>query len=222
MNDVKLPGKFHDPWFIQTVARVALEKIIEVKHPLRVPSISEVTNLSIDEHNTLRYCAGYVLRSLKRKYPSLQTWFEKQTDNSGSSGTVDSFTQFTKMWVEKVNRGGLTLVSDGVYEVFHAMELVLRQYLSAIPTQQKVEKDTVIRVLQEDNEIQFHWSILTSDIDDETSQDVLFGVIKLWITIRGYSYASALVEEYKRLNGALKRTKSLRKELKKQATDSTE
>ena len=96
MNDVKLPGKFHDPWFIQTVARVALEKIIEVKHPLRVPSISEVTNLSIDEHNTLRYCAGYVLRSLKRKYPSLQTWFEKQTDNSGSSGT-DSFTQFVKM-----------------------------------------------------------------------------------------------------------------------------
>ena len=31
---------------------------------------------------------------------------------------MDSFTQYTKTWVEKVNRGGLTLVNDGVYEVF--------------------------------------------------------------------------------------------------------
>lgn len=221
--DLGLPGKYKDPWLIQAVSRLALEKLVTIKHPL--PLSSSVTkHLTMDEHNALRYCAGYVLRSLKRKFasnPSLLSWVEQQTD-VGVSDTGDSFTQFTKVWVEKVNRGGLILVSDCVYEVFHSMEQVLRQFLIDIPEQQKLEKDKVIQVIQEDNEIQFQWSIVTSDIDAKTAEEVLLEVIKLWVTIRGHSYASAIVEEYKRTNGALKRTKSLRKELKRQSTDTSE
>jgi hypothetical protein len=165
---------------IQTVARIALDKSIIMRYPLPSASV-ETRSLSLDEHNTLRYCAGYVLRSLKKRYPTLVPWLNKLTD-AGGSDTGDSFSEFTKMWVEKVNRGGLILVSDGVYDVFHTMKLVLR----AIPKHhKKVEKENVIHVLQADNEIQFNWSIMTSDIDSKTSQDV----IKLWITIRCYSYA---------------------------------
>lgn len=71
-----------------------------------------------------------------------------------------------------------------------------------------------------DNEVQFYWSMMTFDIDDNASQKFLTDIIKLWITIRGFSYASAIVEEYKHLNAViLNRKRSLRKELKKQASD---
>ena len=64
--------------------------------------------------------------------------------------------------------------------------------------------------------------MMTWDIDETNSLKVLREIIKLWLTIRGFSYASCIVEEYKRLSGVFKRTKSLRKELKKQNCDSSE
>lgn len=114
------------------------------------------------------------------------------------------------------------MISDCVYEVFLAMELVLRQCIESFSTDHGINKDKVVDVLCEDNEVQFYWSMISSDIDEETSQKVLVEVIKLWVTIRGNSYASAIVEEYKRASGTLKRKKSLRKELKKQSSDTTE
>lgn len=58
--------KYEDPRLIQTVSRLALEKLVCIKHPL--PSESpDPKQLTADEHNALRYAAGYVLLSLKRK-----------------------------------------------------------------------------------------------------------------------------------------------------------
>ena len=49
--------------------------------------------------------------------------------------------------------------------------------------------------MQEDSEVQFHWSLVTSDLED--SNFLLQEIVKLWVTVRGFSYASRLVEEYK-------------------------
>ena len=195
-----------------------------IKHPL--PSESpDPKQLTADEHNALRYAAGYVLLSLKRKFaptnPSIVSWIEKQTDTH-CTFTDCSYMQFTKIWVEKVNRGGLFLVSDSVYEVFLAMELVLRQFIKDMSDNHGIDKDKVINFIHNDNEIQFYWAMMTFDIDETTSQTVLMEIIKLWVTIRGFSYASTIVEHYKHSSGALKHKKSLRKELKKQSSDTCE
>lgn len=231
--ELSLPGKFKDPWLIQVVSRLFLEKLVALKHPLPPSSgtSDHTKHLSVDEHNALRYAAGYVFFSLKRKYasnPLLLSWIKQQSDadnnvcDPDNLGDSVNFSNFTKVWVNKVNRGGLFIVSDCAYEVFHAMEQVLRQFLSSIPDNKHLDKDRIISILLEDSSIQFYWSMMAFDFDTNTAQNVLQDVIKLWITIRGHSYASAIVEEYKRLNGALKRTKSLRKELKKQSTDISE
>ena len=60
VSDLKLSAKFQDQWLIQTACRTAMERLIIVKHPLSSASTS-AHKLSLDEHNTLRYCAGYVL-----------------------------------------------------------------------------------------------------------------------------------------------------------------
>ena len=41
------------------------------------------------------------------------------------------------------------------------------------------------------------WSMLSVDIDDSFSSELLDDIIKLWVTIRGFSTVSAWMEEYK-------------------------
>lgn len=71
--------------------------------------------------------------------------------------------------------------------------------------------------IEEDDEIQSMWSLVAIDLTEETEKALLKQTIQLWLTIRGFSYASAIVEEYKRSCGALKRKKALRKELKEKS-----
>ena len=216
---LQLPLKYNDPWLVQVLSRHFLEKLILVKNPVSHPS-SVVKPLTADEHQVLRYVAGYVLVSIRKEYSknsALVEWINQQTDVDDSPR--GSFIEFTKIWIEKVNRGGLFLVSDCVYELFHAMEQVLRQFLSRIPEKSHLDKEKAISAMIEDNEIQFYFSVLSCDIDTETSQRVLEDMIRLWITTRGNSYASAIVEQYKAIKGALKRKKALRKDLKQKSSE---
>ena len=219
VTHLQLPLKYNDPWLVQVLSRHFLEKLILVKNPVSHPS-SVVKPLTADEHQVLRYVAGYVLVSIRKEYSknsALVEWINQQTDVDDSPR--GSFIEFTKIWIEKVNRGGLFLVSDCVYELFHAMEQVLRQFLSRIPEKSHLDKEKAISAMIEDNKIQFYFSVLSCDIDTETSQRVLEDMIRLWITTRGNSYASAIVEQYKAIKGALKRKKALRKDLKQKSSE---
>ena len=51
----------------QVTARLSLEFIIKTKYPVAQPAPVEPKPLDADEHNALRYAAGYVLRSIKKK-----------------------------------------------------------------------------------------------------------------------------------------------------------
>ena len=129
---------------------------------------------------------------------------------------------FPRCGWRRLIEGGLFKISDSVYEVFLTLELVLRQFLKGMSNEHGLDRNKVTEILFEDNEVQFHWSMMTFDIDEKSSQKVLAEIIKLWVTIRGFRYASCIVEEYKKSYGALKRQKSLRKELKKQSSDTCE
>ena len=213
-----LPTKFNDVWLIQVVARHMLEKLI-VPVSSTAPVVKQ--QLTADEHNALRYCAGYVLSCLKKKYaangfPHLVAWVERQSDAEACDVPSNSFLQFTKLWVEKVNRGGLFLVNDNFYCIFHSMEAILSEHLQGMAANHGIDKGKVVSLICDDTEVQFLWATLTFDLEEETSQNILLDVVKLWVTVRGFGFASRLVEQYKRISGATKRTKSLRKELKKQ------
>ena len=58
-------------------------------------------------------------------------------------------------------------------------------------------KDSVSSSIIENEEVQFHWSVLTSDITTEEANEVLQMITKLWTTITGFSFASDWVEFYK-------------------------
>ena len=43
--------------------------------------------------------------------------------------------------------------------------------------------------------IQFYWSIIFVDLDEDVGQALLVEIAQLWLTVRGFSIAGALVEQ---------------------------
>ncbi len=79
----------------------------------------------------------------------------------------------------------------------------------------------VIDEVVSDDELQFHWCLISMDIDDEdASQELLSKIVQLWLTIRGFSTAGAYVEYYKHCRKrSTKKTAGLRKSLKRKRAE---
>ena len=68
--------------------------------------------------------------------------------------------------------------------------------------------------LKQNEDVQFYWSMVSGDWDENVSEELLEEIVKLFTTIRGFSYASAWVEKYKTANAkTLEKSKGLRKQL---------
>ena len=64
-----------------------------------------------------------------------------------------------------------------------------------------------IEKLIKSEDIQFYWCISTADfeVDDvEVHEHLLKMIAKLFVTIRGFSYAGAWIERYKQINTTIK------------------
>ena len=142
------------------------------------------------------------------------------------NGEEESFLEYTNEWVSRVNRGGLFEVNDTTFALFREIELCVRDQLTSVlasSTTQPDQKDKLIKAAQEDIDVQFYWSLLSIDLDTSTlSDELLEDIIELWLSIRGFSIAGQWVEVYKhKKSKTTKKTKSLRKTLKRQGESST-
>ena len=63
---------------------------------------------------------------------------------------------------------------------------------SRIPT-----RDEITEFIMKSTDVQFYWFLLSSDIDQEK---LLLMIVDLWITIRGFSFAKSILEQYKQLH----------------------
>lgn len=62
-----------------------------------------------------------------------------------------------------------------------------------------MRKQELIHAVVEDQEVEFLWTILSVDInDEEDARELLQEIVELWITIRGFSTTSSWLEQYKR------------------------
>lgn len=68
-----------------------------------------------------------------------------------------------------------------------------------------------------DEDFLFYWVIATADfeIESEEIHDILLNmIVKLYVTMRGFSYASMLMEKFKQsLRKSMQRSKSLHRDL---------
>ena len=86
------------------------------------------------------------------------------------NGKESDFLQYTRSWVERVDRGGLFEVSDLAYQLFKEIEIDLQDKLVnrlqpySAPGNSKAEM--IASVLLNDN-VQFYWIMLSTDIQEE-------------------------------------------------------
>lgn len=194
-----------EPVFVQHCCSAMLELIIKKVFPAEAGSQPD-RQLTGDQQCALRYVAGYILQSVKDKIKSkrlgvqyrdeaLSALEEMSTEDTAGS-TDETFLSYSRRWVNLINRGGLYVISDEVYITFQAMELAFQEYLCR-GTAGNHSKDTAVKYITDDGDVQFYWCCVMSTITEECAQELLKLLVELLVTIRGFALAAAYMEEYK-------------------------
>ena len=114
----------------------------------------------MEEENAICYVGGYVIASLKKQEGNeellvgLDTFIEKDTHEVAALPT-------SAVWVEEVNRGGLTRITEETHQFFVAMEGSVRSHLT-LSKAHVMDNTTKSRVKQEvfaDSNVQFGWCL---------------------------------------------------------------
>ena len=115
-----------------------------------------------------------------------------------------------------MDRGGLIHISDRLFVTFATIELCVRQHLDSNNPSivQSGLHERILSSIEEDNDVQFYWSGLAGNWDEEDSDEILQMLALQYITSRGHSFASAFNETYKNdEQKTLEKTKGIRKYL---------
>ena len=221
-------GSIADPLLYELVSHTVFEGIVKEtyaaqrKIPCSFPAV-----LCKEEENIIRYVCGFVAMKLSHRFRKQQgekaAIFVECLANMSVEGPESSLLDYTKEWMARINRGGLFDISDEGYSLFVAIELALRDKLtqhlhhSAVSGQRDLQasKGSIIDTVSADPEVEFRWTFVSLDIEDEVvGTQLLKHVVELWLTIRGYAISSSWMEKYKQVKKTTtKRRKGLRKTL---------
>ena len=206
------------PIFFQFVTDVIMEELVKRYFPVPVGTVGHECEVTLDyeEHNAIRYTAGYVVRALAKKIDHSNHPHKRELglclaeleeeSNDGDHPSED--------WLKAVDRGGLKHVSDITYMLFTAMERALRVQLGnkdASALSGIKESSTAIC---SDEDVLFYWSMLSVNWGEETAQVLLCKIVEHWVTLRGFSHASAFIEKYKQSSKKnIQKSKGVRKRL---------
>ena len=110
-----------------------------------------------------------------------------------SNGEGDEGSDCSNDWTKLASRGGLLFVKDTTYMVFHAMELVVRKHFC----KERVEKllpgsrSMLIQLVCEDEDVSFYSCMLFAEVEESVASILLHSIVKLWVTMRGFAFASS-------------------------------
>ena len=72
----------------------------------------------------------------------------------------------------------------------------------------------ITTAITENEDVLFLWSLVSADWEDSSASELLQMVVNQWVKIRGFSYASAWVEQYKvAQKQTTQKSKGVRKQL---------
>ena len=199
LKDIGCGSGMEEPLFMELVNEVYFENIIKLRYS--TSTVEDITppSLTKDEENIIRYACGYVGMKLHDRFIKQDgkkaAQFVECIDSMHVEGPASSFLDYTRLWIDKVNRGGLFYVSDNAYNLFVAIEIAMQVSLTKhikcsyklsaeeSRSKKKIIVDSVIR----NDDVLFHWYIIAIDINNEQEGlQLLEHIIELWLTIRGY------------------------------------
>ena len=219
---LKAAGAKQTPTLYQHLTTLLFNE--KISQTVKTESLSpyDAGPLTENEGNTVRYIAGYTCRSLREKLERgshelkeelilcLMELTTRKSTSSPSKGNLH------EEWTIRVDRGGLWYVKNTTYLFFVAVEEELRKCLKML-LKGLAHRSAIVKNIVECEEVQFYWLITQADFDvgdDETYQILLHKIVEAYITIRGNSYASNLMEKHKQATTkGTQRSKAFRNEL---------
>ena len=165
--------------------------------------------------NALRYAAGYVPRALRKKLERSSHQYKEMIlcsmdKEESETPTTDDSTE----WVEAVDRGGLYHVNQATYFLFLAMEEVRRHLRCHSAHKGEGIKEKLTHSIMMNEEILFHWEMVCANWEEEESRALFAMVVNLWVTMRGFAFASSWMELYKQTSKkSTQKSKGLRRKL---------
>ncbi len=218
--------KNEDQLFQQSVNQKLYEMIL-CEHFAATSSNVEPTptvEITVDDLNALQYAAGYVPHALLKKFEKrsgskYESFIECLGDMAVVSEDTD-FLEYTKKWISTVNRGGLFPLNNITYQLFIEIEKRVQTILPshAVKSTESTDvfKQEVIKKIADNEDVQWHWTLISQCIDsEEDAVELLHEIVFLWVTVRGFSLAATWMEMYKKSTKNTKKKVSLRKSLKR-------
>lgn len=184
-----------------------------------VISMSDL-RLTKDAEATLRYVAGYIVFSLRKRYRQKSTLEARATmellDSFGGKERDDlnselSLIQYTMHWIDIVNRGGLFLVNDDFFGFIKMLEHIARTILNKNLLLNYCGSDVRTILLQKffgNQALNDMWANLTQHMRNSDLLAKILGMIySKWINLRANSFVKNWIEIQK--NKLFKKGKSV-------------
>ena len=207
------------PTFYQEVTDIVFENIISSALPLADSTVSDPASITYDDTNVINYAAGYVCRKIHNNVAhssnpekaELMRCIEGLLKAKDDEGEESSSAE----WVNEVDRGGLWHVEEGTCMLFAAMEEEVREHFQVGGMEVgKRYRQRLIDAVCNNEDVLFHWCMLTAESEETHAQTVFEMLVSMWITVRGFAFASGFVEMYKQQRKkGLQRSKALRKNI---------
>lgn len=211
---------FHSVSFktiIYCISREAVLSIMKMENNLNKTSFQneEELKLTDSEQEVVRYVAGYLVFSLRRKYKRIQQSTcgkSKEVANDtilllDSFSTVQdafdvaTFLEFTTKWTELVNSGGLVKVNDNMFIFVRRIENVVRKTLNVEFLQQYKGQDLreiLYLELEKSTLIDNSWESLSRLLPNRNlAKSLKFQMLMRWIDIRSRSFVNTYVQVIK-------------------------
>ena len=157
-----------EPYLYQEITDQIFDNLVKDTYPVleKNPAISsQSTAITYADANVIRFAAGYVCRSLKEKVESSQQnshlircFNNLIDDNPRHEGSL------TTNWITLIDRGGLCHVKETTFLLFNAVEETREHFKPSQVTNITNSKKTINKAIIENDEVQFHWNILTSNV----------------------------------------------------------
>ena len=166
--------------------------------------------LSQDEEETTRYIAAYIIFSLKNLMKGkklveavamkqlLSCWIRNTEFDKAS------LYEYTREWVDGVNRGGLIEVTDDFFLFIKLVELECRKILNInflITYSGQGICDQLCYNITNSELLQRDWDLLTKDLNYRLLCDTLFHrIVKKWVNIRINAFIETWIQIMTREN----------------------
>lgn len=189
--------------FFQHCTKIVFDNLLKEKFPLghdEEQQLDSEYSLTYEEENAIRYVGGYVIVAL-RKHEADDEMLLGLDHLTNKEVQEAAATSSSAEWVEEVNRGGLTRITEEAYQFFIALEISVRSYLTLnkAHTMDDTTRSRVKNGVFADSDVQFSWCLtgIILKIGESSAEELLEMCIDKWLTVRGHSFADSIQEMFK-------------------------